>query len=72
MNVWTVHQLCSRRIRFTDVSRIRETRRTQEDTTAGGVEYRRILKEPAGIGRIRRVRDREAPGSNPGPPTNSC
>jgi len=45
---------------------------TPEETTASEVESRRTLEEPAGRGRTRstQVRDREAPGSNPGPPTN--
>jgi len=43
--------------------------RTQKDTTAVEIEYRRTPEETGGHD-IRRVRDREAPGSNPGPPTN--
>ena len=46
-------------------------RRTREDTKAGGIEYRRTLatRRYTGGHEVRRVRDREAPGSNPGPPT---
>jgi len=48
------------RNRVTDVSRIRGTGRTREDTTAGEVEYRRTLQEPAV-----HVRTRHTQGSGP-------
>jgi hypothetical protein len=47
-------------------------RRTGEDTTSSALEYRRTRKEPPDTEghTVVPVRDREAPGSNPGPPTN--
>jgi len=63
-----------RAFRVIAVSRIREFsgyRRSQEDTKKIQFEYRRNLADTTGHERTPqyRVRDREAPGSNPGPPT---
>jgi hypothetical protein len=46
--------------------------RSPKDTKAAPFEFRRRLWEPEGhlTTRNETVRDREAPGSNPGPPTN--
>ena len=46
----------------------RRHRRSQEDMKKIQFEYRRTHADSTGH-ELRRVRDREAPGSNPGPPT---
>ena len=50
-------------------------RRTQEDTKKAQLEYRRTLEDTRGYSNGHTdapVRDREAPGSNPGPRPPSC
>jgi len=63
-------------LEVTAVSRIHGTRRIHEVTGGHEEDRIRVQEEPRGHHRTREgtafapVRDREAPGSNPGPPTN--
>ncbi len=64
-------------LEVTAVSRIHGTRRIHEVTGGHEEDRIRVEEEPRGHHRTREgtafapVRDREAPGSNPGPPTKS-
>src|SRR5207245_5417394 len=48
--------------------------RTRKDTKQTAIKYERTLEEPRGTGGhvTNTVRDREAPGSNPGAPDQFC